>query len=257
MPHLLAAAILAAGAAAQEPVRPSAEDELLRLEAARSEAVRSGDLKALDAIYADDFAGVAGTGQLVTKKQLFEIFGRVEPSVRYTTSEASARVFGETGVVVGRLAGRREDGSLISEARFTHVYVRREGRFRFVAGQSTPILATPDPFPAGLPPAVRQTPRAFEEPYPPNAPGVTPPRKIHEIKPQWPPAARPREAAAALDLVIRRDGRVMIEQTRQATDPEWERACRQAVSQWRYEPASKDGMPVAVRLTVTCTMNVR
>ncbi len=253
----LAAAMLAALAAAQEPARPAAEDELLRVEAARSEAVRSGDLKLLETIYADDFTGVAGTGQLVTKKQLFEIFARVDPGIRYTTSETQARVFGDAGVVSGRLAGRREDGTLVSEARFMHLFVRRDGRFRFVAGQSTPILASPDPFPGGLPPAPRQPARAMEEPYPPNAPGVTPPRKVHEIRPHWPAATRPREALAALDVVIRRDGRVMIEQTRQATDQEWERACRQAVAQWRYEAASKDGMPVAVRMTVTCASNVR
>src|SRR5262245_46928927 len=131
MLRLLAAATLAALAAGQEPVRPPLEDELLRLEAARSEAIRSGDLKQLDAIYADDFTGVAGTGQLVTKKQLFEIFARVDASIRYTTSETSARVFGDAGVVSGRLAGRREDGTLVSEARFMHLFVRRDGRFRF------------------------------------------------------------------------------------------------------------------------------
>jgi ketosteroid isomerase-like protein len=253
----LAVAILAAGAAGQEAARPSPEDELLRTEAARSEAIRNGDMKLLDAIYSDDFTGVAGTGQLVTKKQLFEIFARVDPTVRFTTSETSARVFGDAGVVSGRLAGRREDGTLVSEARFMHLFVRRDGRYRFVAGQSTPIVASPDPFPGGLPAAPRQPARAFEEPYPPNAPGVTPPRKLHEVRPQWPAMTRPREATAALDIVIRRDGRVMVEQTRQATDPEWERACRQAVAQWRYEAASKDGMPVAVRLTVTCASNVR
>jgi ketosteroid isomerase-like protein len=257
MAALLALAILASSATAQDAARHSAEDELLRIEAARSEAVRGSDLKALDAIYADDFAGVAGTGQLVTKKQLFEIFARSDPALRFTTSETSARAFGDTGVVVGRLAARREDGTLVSEARFTHVYVRREGRYRFVAGQSTPILATPDPFPGGLPPAPRQPSRSFEEPYPPNAPGVTPPKKLQEVKPQWPPGSRPREAVAALDIVVRRDGKVMIEQTRQASEPDWERACRVAVSQWRYEPATKDGMPVAFRMTVTCTINVR
>ena len=55
---------------AQE-LKHSPEEELLRVESARSEAIGRNDLKTLDEIYADDFAGVAGTGQLVTKQELF------------------------------------------------------------------------------------------------------------------------------------------------------------------------------------------
>ena len=258
MPRVLGPAafvVLASAALAQEAGRGT-EDELLRIEAARGEALRSGDLKTLGEIYADDFAGVAGSGQLVTKTQLFEFIRKTDPSVRFTTSEVSARLFGETGVVVGRLAGCREDGSVVSEVRFTHVFVRREGRWKFVADQSTPILATPDPLPARLPPAARQAPRPGDEPYPANAIGVTPPQKVYETTPQWLGGPRPQQAHATLEIVIRRDGRVTIEQIWNATDAEWGQACRHAVSQWRYEPAIKDGLPVAVRTTVSCALNV-
>lgn len=251
-----ALALLPFVARSQEAVRLTPEDELLRVESARSEAIRRNDLKTLDEIYADDFVGVAGTGQLVTKPQLFEFFKRADPSLRFTTSEVSARAFGESGIVVGRLAGRREDGSLVSEARFTHVYVRRDGRFRFVAGQSTPILATPDPLPPRLPPAERQTPRPGEEPYPETALGLRPPQKIYEVAPAWLGRPGPRQAHAQVQMVIQRDGRVTVEQVWNATDFEWGEACRQAFSQWRYEPARKDGRPVAVRATVSCALNV-
>ena len=40
------------------------------------QAIQRGDLKTLDQIYADDFVGVAGTGQLVTKPQMFEFFNQ-------------------------------------------------------------------------------------------------------------------------------------------------------------------------------------
>lgn len=252
---LAAVVLLTATGQARETAAAAPEDELLRLEAARREAIRLGDLKTLDEIYADDFVAVAGTGQLVTKAQLLEFFRGTDASLRFTASEVSARAFGDTGVVVGRLAARREDASLVSEARFTHVYVRRDGRFRFVAGQSTPILATPDPFGSRLPPALRQAPRPSEEPYPDNSPGVTPPQKMYEVKPHWPLGSR-QQAHATLQIVIRRDGGVTVEQIWNATDPGWEQACRQAVAQWRYEPATRDGQPVAVRTSVGCALNV-
>lgn len=256
LPLTAAVALLSAIPPTPQAVRPTPEDELLRVESARSEAIRRSDLKTLDEIYADDFVGVAGTGQLVTKPQLLEFFKQVDPSLRFTRSEVSARAFGESGIVVGRLAGRREDGGLVSEARFTHVYVRRDGRYRFVAGQSTPILATPDPLPARLPAAERQTPRLSDEPYAETALGIRPPRRIYDVAPPWLGRPGPRQAHAQVQIVIQRDGRVTVEQVWNATDFEWGEACRQAVSQWRYEPASRDGRPVAVRATVSCALNV-
>src|SRR5258706_14996677 len=95
---LLSALLLTTPAPQQAP--RTAEDELLRVESARSDAIRRNDLKTLDEIYADDFAGVAGTGQLVTKAELLDFFRRPDPSLRFTTTEVSARVFGDTGIVV-------------------------------------------------------------------------------------------------------------------------------------------------------------
>ena len=249
------AALLSLAAAAQPAARATSEDELLRIESARSEAIQRADLKTLDEIYADDFVGVAGTGQLVTKRQLLEFFKAVDPALRFTTSEVFARPLGDGGIVVGRLAGRREDGSLISEARFLHVYMRREGRLRFVAGQSTPVQPAPDAIGARLPPAERQL-RPANETYDEHAAGLTPPQRTYEVQPPWLGRPGPRQAHAQVQIVIQRDGRVTVEQVWNETDFEWGQACRQAVSQWRYTPARKDGRPVAVRATVTCALNI-
>jgi ketosteroid isomerase-like protein len=251
------AALLPLAAAAQSGARAASEDELLRVESARSEAIQRGDLKTLEEIYADDFVGVAGTGQLVTKAQLLEFFKSADPALRFTTSEVFARPLGDGGIVVGRLAGRRQDGSLISEARFLHVYVRRDGRLRFAAGQSTPVLPTPDPLPARLPPGERQLPRPpVDEPVDERSAGITPAQRVYEVQPPWLGRPGPRQAHAQVQIVIQRDGRVSVEQVWNATDFEWGQACRQAVSQWRYAPARKDGRPVAVRATVSCALNL-
>ena len=251
------AALLPLVAAAQPTARIASEDELLRIESARSEAIQRVDLKTLEEIYADDFIGVAGTGQLVTKRQLLEFFKAGDPTLRFTTSEVFARPLGDGGVVVGRLAGRREDGSLISEARFLHVYMRRDGRLRFVAGQSTPVQPAPDPLPARLPAGERQFPRkSGDEPFDELAAGLTPAQRVYEVQPPWLGRPGPHQAHAQVQIVIQRDGRVSVEQVWNSTDFEWGQACRQAVSQWRYTPARKDGKPVAVRATVSCALNI-
>ena len=146
---LFAAALLlaspAAPSAAQtaggKPERPRdrREAELLEVERSRSEAIRRGDLETLGRIYADDFSGVAANGRVVNKSELFEVFKRTDPRLTFEVDDLGARVFEKTAVVTGRLTGRTPGGETASQSRFTHVYVRRHGRWQFVAGQSTNV----------------------------------------------------------------------------------------------------------------------
>jgi ketosteroid isomerase-like protein len=72
-----------------------------------------------------------------------EVFKRTDPRVAFTTDEMSVRVFGEVGVVTARLTGRTSDGDVVSDARLVHVYTRRQGQWKFVFGQATPIRKGP------------------------------------------------------------------------------------------------------------------
>jgi len=112
---------------------------LLALEEKRRQAIRDGDAKTLDQIYAADFSAIAGNGQVINKEQLMSVFKRNDPRNNFTTDEIKVRVFGGTAVFTGRLIGRTPEGTVISAGRFTHVFVRRGGRWQCVAGQSTPI----------------------------------------------------------------------------------------------------------------------
>jgi ketosteroid isomerase-like protein len=116
-----------------------AQTELLALEEKRRQAIKEGDARTLDQIYGDDFSAIAGNGQVINKEQLMSVLKRNDPRNNFTTDEIKVRVFGDTAVFTGRLIGRTIDGTVISAARFTHVFVKRSGRWQCVAGQSTPL----------------------------------------------------------------------------------------------------------------------
>jgi ketosteroid isomerase-like protein len=118
-----------------------AERELRAIEETRRAAIKNGDMRTLDRIYARDFSAIAGSGQIIGKQQLLAIFQRNDPRVTFTTDEISVRVFGKSAVFVGRLIGKTAAGQTISDSRFTHYFVRRNGRWQCVAGQSTPLPA--------------------------------------------------------------------------------------------------------------------
>ena len=115
------------------------ERELRALEEKRRQAIKEGDEKTLDQIYADDFSAIAGSGQLITKDQLMSVFKRNDPRINFLTDEISVRIFGSTAIFTGRLVGKTPNGEVVSASRFTHVFVKRAGRWQCVAGQSTPL----------------------------------------------------------------------------------------------------------------------
>jgi ketosteroid isomerase-like protein len=115
------------------------QKELLALEETRRQAIKDGDAKTIDQIYADDFIGIAGNGQLVTKEQLMAVLKRNDPRIGFTTDEIKVRVFRNSAVFTARLIGRTSDGAVVSSSRFTHVFVKRRGHWQCVAGQSTPL----------------------------------------------------------------------------------------------------------------------
>jgi len=129
-----------APAAAAPAKGPDAE--LRELEETRRAAIRTGDFRTLATIYAEDFTAIAGTGQIVTRAQLFDVFTRNDPSVTFVTDEISVRLLEDSSALFsGRLTGRASDGRIVSASRFTHVFVLRDGRWRCVFGQSTALAA--------------------------------------------------------------------------------------------------------------------
>ncbi|MGM9485924.1 nuclear transport factor 2 family protein [Ideonella sp. YS5] len=133
--------LLAALSAAQPARAATAEEELIALEDQRREAIRIKDHASLGRIYAPEFMAVAGNGQLIDRTALFRLFDQGGSALKFETDEIRIQLHGDTAVFFGRLTGRTPTGELATVSRFSHVFIRREGRWMCVAGQSTPIAA--------------------------------------------------------------------------------------------------------------------
>lgn len=119
-----------------------AEREVLALEHARNEAIRSGDREALSRIYADDFVGVTTTGSIVDKEATLHVLASVDQRLSSTVEDLRVRFFCDTALVTGRMTltdrapeGRDSSGTIW----YTHVYVQQKGRWVLVAGQSSNV----------------------------------------------------------------------------------------------------------------------
>ena len=133
---------LVAALAGQASTPRDIDNELRAIEERRREAIRVRDTATLEAIYADDFQGIAGNGSVIDKKTLLGVLGRASAEVTWVTSEIVVTSVGpEAALFTGRLTGTAPGGRVVSDARFTHLFARRGGRWVCVAGQTTPIAA--------------------------------------------------------------------------------------------------------------------
>ena len=83
-------------------------------------------------------------------------------------------------------------------------------------------------------------------------PGVSPPQIVRRFDPQFPAARKqpvPAEAVI-LDAVILEDGTTKILRVIQSLDWELNEIAINALKQWKFSPAMKDGRPVKVRMDV-------
>ncbi len=83
--------------------------------------------------------------------------------------------------------------------------------------------------------------------------GVPPPRKVHDVPPVYPSAARTLrvQGLVILEATIGPTGEVVDVEVLRSVLPELDAAAVAAVEQWRYEPTLVDGEAVPVVMTVT------
>jgi hypothetical protein len=117
-----------------------AEREVLELEHARNEAIRTGDRESLSRIYADDFVGVTTAGSIVDKESVLRVLSSVDQRLSSTVEDLRLRFFCDTALVTGRMVVRPNEGrEAFSTIWYTHVYVQQKGRWVLVAGQSSNV----------------------------------------------------------------------------------------------------------------------
>jgi TonB family protein len=84
---------------------------------------------------------------------------------------------------------------------------------------------------------------------------VKPPRATYSPDPPYPKKAhKPKgQNTVMLRLIVGNDGLPRNTMITRSLSPEFDKAAMDAVQTWKFEPATKDGKPVAVILTVEIT----
>jgi protein TonB len=88
---------------------------------------------------------------------------------------------------------------------------------------------------------------------------VKEPIEVSRVKPQYPEAARKArmQGVVILEAIITKDGSVSDVRILRGINPLLDNAAMRAVQQWRYKPATFNGRPVPVYLTVTVTFTLQ
>jgi ketosteroid isomerase-like protein len=118
----------------------SSEDEILKIEDQRVQAMIAGDVATLDRLLADDLTYAHSTGQVESKA---EFLGRIKSGdLKYNAmprEDVKVRLLGCAAIVTGRakLDVESKGVKLSFPLRFTDVYVKRAERWQLIAWQST------------------------------------------------------------------------------------------------------------------------
>jgi len=115
------------------------QSELRAIEKTRQAAIKSQNFATLQSIYSPDFLAVTADGQFVTRDQLFMVFRKSNAQLTFDTDEIRIVTSGNTAVFYGRLVARMADGNTAFASRFSHVFVKKNGAWICIAGQSTPL----------------------------------------------------------------------------------------------------------------------
>jgi TonB family protein len=87
-------------------------------------------------------------------------------------------------------------------------------------------------------------------------PGVLPPQIVHRVEPSYSvksPQSKP-DGAVVLDAVILEDGTAKIVRVIRSLDWELDEVAINALKQWRFSPAIKEGVPVRVRMNIAVNL---
>ena len=118
------------------------QEEVLKAEDARNQALPKGDVPALEKIYADDLIYTNATGALLTKAQhLSDLKGRTLNFKSFKHDDVQVTVHGNTGIVTGISTSTVEFKGTVSSSprRFVNVYAKQDGRWLCVAHMETPV----------------------------------------------------------------------------------------------------------------------
>jgi periplasmic protein TonB len=94
----------------------------------------------------------------------------------------------------------------------------------------------------------------------PNGPGgITPPRAIDPRCPTYDDASRKAkvEGTVRLKIIVMPDGQVKDPKVVNSVSEALDKKSIDAVLQWKFDPATKDGKPVATQIDVVCNFKLK
>ena len=143
MKKLLFVAILAVICLLPVWAQTAAEKELIKVENDWSTAWVKSDAKALELLYATEYISTDASGKTWNKTEgIKEDVSSKYEGKSFQLTELKVHVYGQTAVVTGRNTYKftLEGKAGGDDARFTDVFVKRDGRWQCVATQGTRIV---------------------------------------------------------------------------------------------------------------------
>ena len=140
VPTLVALSVVSPGAAQA----PSATDQtVLELDRALIDALFKKDRTTFEPLLADDYVYIHSNGTVASREE--EIAQTMASDVKWTASNLSGlkiRVYGDAAIITGTLTHTGSAKGYVGGARLvTHLWVKRNGRWQTVGGQSTVVPA--------------------------------------------------------------------------------------------------------------------
>ena len=120
----------------------SAEQEVIKLENEWGDALIKHDPAPIDKMLADDFIGTTPEGAVYTKAQLLEgVKSSKENYISMVDDEVKVHVYGDAAVISARntITMRVEGKETSFQERYTDTWVKRDGRWKCVAGHNSMI----------------------------------------------------------------------------------------------------------------------
>jgi len=97
-----------------------------------------------------------------------------------------------------------------------------------------------------------------EKVYHVGSDGITPPRVIHRVDPSYDEAARKAKlnGHVILSFIVTPEGKPKDIRVVKSLSPGLDQKSIEAVSQWKFVPATKDGKPVAIEIQAETTFRI-
>jgi len=121
----------------------SAEQEVLKTTNTWLQASQTKNIDTLKQIIADDFVGSGPGANTVDKEMITSIPEGATPFDKSKLTDLTAKVFGNTAVVFGKLSSTNPVDPAVT--RFAMFYARRSGEWKMIAAQLVPVADKGEP----------------------------------------------------------------------------------------------------------------